>query len=197
MKGNLFKSFEIFRDLGYFNKIYLKQISPTNYQVYLEDKTYKTKIRKSTLNSSNQVIIKNMLVIFYKFQFFKGASFIENMYEEAKEKLLNKVRIQNINDIVNIIEQVEIFCDTHRMMDEIAEYSTMKHVDTVFAEIKSDSYDRFHIPLDYGIGDGGHFYYINYSKDKYIKIHDLIENYLYDTVGINEQLNNTLLLFTL
>jgi len=198
-KGQMLQALETFKDLGYFNELDLMCMSPTNYRYDYNRDSYGKMIVKNTSNLAKYVIIKNLMLIFCSLDFAQGMKILENLYKNAKSELMKNIYYEEMNEDISDYKHVGIFyrrseCDN---LDKIAEHYNIKHIDSVFAEIKNNEYDKFHIPLGFKTGkddySGVYFYQIEYSEDVYIAVNDFIDNYL-DTEKTKNELTNILFL---
>lgn len=182
LKGELFRSIEICKDLGLLKKGCDINFIPIHYETHMgfykgaegrkeilldENGVFLSKVNA---NASPSVIIKNLLLIFRKFDYKIGINYMERLlytnYDMWKENMnygYNSLTIDNL----------------------------FKEVVGVFDEIKENEYKKFHHIVDYRLQKIGNDYLVRtyYYDDIHMHLEDLINRY-YD--GKIEKIENDL-----
>lgn len=200
-KGHIFKSIEIFKDLGYFDEMHVLRMLPTQYKLQFEMDPLRERIVMETHNPSKYVIIKNLYLVFQWLNFKHGLDYLENLYENARSNFFVNTNYSGMNNDILDFELVgKLFNCSIRPLYDVANHYTIKHIDSVFIDIRNNKYEKFHVPLDYNIDKGyhgsGYFYNIMYSENKYLPIQGIINNYIRNE-EVNEQLEKVTFLLNI
>lgn len=181
LKGHIFKSIEIYKDLGIFEVNPNVDITPSSYDtiiaVYQADldrgmsrmnqpelvRSYNySHIFKVRSCKSPLVIIKNLYLLFNKMAFIEGENYLEAIIDRNYESIPN-----------------------NRYFDWAEEMNRLKlqEAEKTFHEIKNNNYDKVHLPTKMAVdkkSNKEYEIYAYYDDDKFVSIDDLITLYYKD-----------------
>jgi len=191
LKGDIFKSIEIYKDLQLF---YPKSINILLHryqfvsehfsehfkgQIVSKIESYDYGIRRieyigKTKNDSPNVILKNLYLVFSKIQFKIGTDYIERMIEKRYQENMQSNRFTSAGKAMQKLMYEDIL--------------------TTFQEIRDEQYKIFNLPVKYNVGKessysgykGEYYYLFDFSEDIFITVDQLVEEYWGKSVSEDE-----------
>ncbi|WP_139787241.1 restriction endonuclease [Cohnella massiliensis] len=191
LKGDLFKSVEIYKDLQLFDPnsmnilLHRYQTVSEHFSEYfkgeivrqIENTEYgfrRIEYIGKTTNNLPSVILKNLYLVFSKIQFKTGTDYIEQMIESRYQENMQSDRFTAVGKAMQ------------KLMYE--------DIQSTFQEIREGQYKMFNLPLKYSVGKessysgyiGNYYYHLDFSEDSFMTVDQLVEEYWGKSVSEDE-----------
>ncbi|MFC5531267.1 restriction endonuclease [Cohnella yongneupensis] len=186
LKGNLFKSVEIFRDLQLFDRTSL-YILLDRYGQFAEHRMAVTYTIKKTPNNSPEIILKNFYMLFTALGFKYGKNKIGTLINDSYQS-----QLQNFQK-----DMGTIFLNNNQYHMEMALF---KDIQEAISDIDNGKDRKFHLPKNYileqdAFNTKDYFIKMNFDESCFVTFDQLVNDYWNHPSSDHDDLKTLELLF--